>query len=110
MWHLVSACDKYDLNIINLKTWFAGWYSVQAIDGRKSRELLHPCWWFDHIIGFALVTKSLAYTATSYIKEENPKIVARYHLPSRIIRKSNKNPTYKISYLSIRNDRTNQRC
>ena len=47
MWHLAAACDKYDLNIGDLKGWFGDWYdkSPRQLDPRK---LLYPCWIFVH--------------------------------------------------------------
>ena len=90
IWFLLAACDKYDLNIEDLKDWFALWYDMQNVELLESSELLYPCWIFDHSKGFAAATKSLAYEETGHITEHNPTIHSELHLPSRIIRKLSK--------------------
>lgn len=88
MWFLTAACDKYDLNIDDLKDWFALWYGMQDLDDFKPNQLLYPCWIFDHPKGFAVATKRLAYEETGHITEHNPTNHHELHLPSRVIRKS----------------------
>ena len=67
MWHLVAACDKYNLNIRELHEWFAEWYEKMART-HLARELLYPCWIFDHAKGFAAATKALAYGSIGHIE------------------------------------------
>ena len=87
MWHLAAACDKYDLDIKCLKEWFARWLEQQDMKKLKPRELLYPCWLFDHAKGFATATQHLAYSSTGHITEINPTKHFELHLPPRIIRK-----------------------
>lgn len=96
MWHLTAAADKYDLCILDLKEWFADWYDRKPIindddgDNKKlleARQLLYPCYRFNHARGFAIATKYLAYNSTGHITESNPTNHKELHLPSRMIRK-----------------------
>lgn len=90
MWHIVAAAEKYDLNIHDMNEWFAEWYernSSKYLD--YPRQLLYPCYRFDHANGFAQATKSLAYNSLGHIVEFNPTEHYELHLPSRIIRESN---------------------
>lgn len=89
MWHLVAAADKYDLNIHDLNAWFADWYAKNSSACLNTRELLYPCYRFDHAEGFAQATKILVYNNLGHIMEFNPTIHYELHLPSRIIRESN---------------------
>lgn len=88
MWFLAAACDKYNLDIGDLKDWFALWYGMQDVEILEPRELLYPCWIFDHAKGFAAATKTLAYDETGHVTELNPTKHSELHLPSRVIRKS----------------------
>ena len=89
MWHLVVAGDKNNLNNTDLKTWFAEWYAVHKVDSIEPRDLLLPCWWFDHAEGFACATKTLIFNEVDQISVTNPIKLTIYHLPPCIIRKSN---------------------
>lgn len=104
MWRLVTACDKYQLDLSMLKPWFATWYQNHNIDqyyenwaitseDKRSqlldpRCLLYPCWIFDHAKGFMRATQFLTYNDTRHITERNPTIHRDLHLESRVIRKS----------------------
>lgn len=87
MWPIVAACDKYNLDILDLKGWFAEWYEKKGRTHQDARELLYPCWIFDHAKGFAAATKLLAYSCTGHITESNPTKHREIHLPARVIRK-----------------------
>lgn len=96
MWHLVVTGDKYNLNITDLKTWFAEWYAVHKVNSIEPQDLLLPCWWFDHAEGFARATKTLTFKEVDQISVTNPTKLNNYHLPSRIIRKPNTVPIYVV--------------
>ncbi|KAF6225678.1 hypothetical protein HO133_009678 [Letharia lupina] len=100
MWRLVTACDKYHLNLSMLKPWFADWYQKQNIDqyynnwtikGRHNtdlldpRSLLYPCWIFDHAEGFMRATHFLSYNSVGHITEHNPTIHRDLRVESRVI-------------------------
>ena len=87
MWPLVAACDKYNLDIKPLQSWFARWYKKQDISRLDPKMLLYPCWIFDHAGGFAAATKLLAYNNIGHITEIMPTKHYELHLPSRIIRR-----------------------
>ncbi|KAI4130199.1 MAG: hypothetical protein LQ347_003473 [Umbilicaria vellea] len=87
MWPMVVACDKYNLDIRDLNGWFADWYEKKDRTQQTPRELLYPCWIFDHAKGFAAATKSLAYDCVGHVTESNPTKHKELHLPSRVIRK-----------------------
>lgn len=86
MWSMVAACDKYDLNIRDLKEWFAEWYEKKGRTHLNQRDLLYPCWIFDRAKGFAAATRLLAYGCTGHVTESNPTKHRELHLPSRVIR------------------------
>ena len=94
MWHVTAAADKYDLCILDLKEWFEDWYkrkpTIDSKDGKhlEARQLLYPCYRFDHASGFARATKYLAYNSTGHITENNPTDHKELHLPHRMIRES----------------------
>jgi hypothetical protein len=51
----------------------------------ECRELLHPCFPFDHPAAFAYVTRKLAYKWAGNIEERNPIHTLNTHLPQRIL-------------------------
>lgn len=56
-----------------MKEWFARWYEQKRnIDTTECRELLYPCYTFDHAKGFAAMTKQLAYDFSGHIEEQRP--------------------------------------
>lgn len=102
MWRLVTACDKYHLNLKMLKPWFATWYRRHDIDQYYQnwkiadmhdsdhltpRSLLYPCWIFDHAVGFMRATHFLSYNSIGHITEHNPTIHRHLHVENRVIRK-----------------------
>ena len=86
MWNLVSVGDKYSMDLKRLNTWFATWYADQNLKELDARQLLFPCWAFDHARGFLSTTKKLVYESTRHITELNPTTHYQLHLPGRIIR------------------------
>ncbi|MCJ1476578.1 hypothetical protein MMC13_005244 [Lambiella insularis] len=89
IWHLLAACNKYDLVVTDLKDWFATWYGNQNVTDLEMEQLLYPCFMFDHPIGFALSTKYLVYNGSGHLTEENPTQYRRLHLDSLVIQQLN---------------------
>lgn len=89
MWHLVAACDKYNLDVSLLKNWFGVWYGRQEISKIEPKMLLFPCWRFDHAAGFAACTKTMVYNNIWYIEEGNPTNYIDLHIPARIMQQLN---------------------
>lgn len=101
MWRLVTACDKYNLNVSMLKIWFATWYEKHGINQYYAnwglevrhdnhlltpRSLLYPCWIWDHAKGFMRATHFLSYNSVGHITEHNPTIHRGLRVESRVIR------------------------
>ena len=92
---LVAIVEKWNMRIGFLKPRYAQWYDNQDfdeddLDGDEQRELLFPCWRFDHPKGFATATRFLAYNISRHITECNPCRLEcnNLHLPQQIISKS----------------------
>lgn len=68
--------EKRD-NINDLQAWFNKLYdtafSITDLDVHTAGLLAFPCQVFDHAVGFARVTKYLAYNHQGAIKERRPK-------------------------------------
>ena len=89
MWNLIAAADKYEWDIRKLNDWFAQWHKKNFKADLDTRQLVYPCYRFDHAVGFAQATKALAYNSLGHIEEFNPTKHYQFHLPPRIIRESN---------------------
>ncbi|MCJ1393210.1 hypothetical protein MMC18_006082 [Xylographa bjoerkii] len=89
MWHLIYAADKYFLDFERLYTWFSFWYDRQDLDELDPRQLLYPCWRFDHVKGFAAVTKRLVYGSEGHITEWKPEDEEKLHIPPRLLQQLN---------------------
>ncbi|CAF9909271.1 MAG: hypothetical protein HETSPECPRED_008905 [Heterodermia speciosa] len=87
MWYLAAASENYQFDIKRLKTWFEEWYIQQKVDPYSFRQLLFPCWTFDHARGFLNATREAVYDSVGYIKEESPVkySLPRFHLPYVVI-------------------------
>ena len=86
----MAMVKKWRMKVHFLKPWFADWYKKQIfdeddLDEDEQRQLLFPCWSFDHPNGFAMATHFLAYNNFRHIKERNPTEFRDLHLPHRII-------------------------
>ena len=86
----MGIVDFWQLKIEFLYPWFVKWYKAQRYDPKKfdvleQRQLLFPCWRFQHAHGFAAATRFLAYNCKSHIEEKNPSEYDNLHLPHRII-------------------------
>jgi hypothetical protein len=90
IWHALEVCRKYFLKVEMLNGWFALWWRDQNVSQMKveeMKELLYPCHEFEHVKGFAYLTKRLAYEARGHIMETNPTHHRHLHLRHPIIRK-----------------------
>ena len=71
LWTIVALADEREFDLKKLFPWFQSWYRANATK-YKARQLLYPCFIFDHPEGFAKATKSLVYGYVGHIHEENP--------------------------------------
>lgn len=75
LWNIVNAADKYLLDLTILKGFFTTWFhrnvnlDDQVVDLDLIRNLVHLCYFFDHVDGFAAVTKYLVYNSTEPMTE-----------------------------------------
>lgn len=86
IWNLLVLAQKYnfDGHCQELKDWFSAWYAENiakpgSIGEDTCRELLYPCYYFNHAPGFAAVTKHLAYNMRGHIEEKMPAGVDPIH-------------------------------
>ena len=101
IWNLLVLAQKYgfDGHCPELKDWFSAWYEGNiakhgSIAEMTCRELLYPCYYFNHAPGFAAVTKHLAYNMRGHIEEHMPAGVDPIHKEhhmrnNRVIGKAN---------------------
>lgn len=79
VWHAISLWDTHQEGKIKetLGPWFNKWYekNMAKIDLTvpTARALAYPCYIFDHAVGYARVTKYLAYEHVGHVKERPPK-------------------------------------
>ncbi|KAI4629172.1 uncharacterized protein J4E87_003433 [Alternaria ethzedia] len=79
VWHAISLWDtRQEGNIKEtLGPWFNKWYekNMAKVDLTvpTARALAYPCYIFDHAVGYARVTKYLAYEHVGHVKERPPK-------------------------------------
>lgn len=109
IWNLLVLAQKYnfDGHCPELKDWFFAWYAENiatrgTIGEVTCRELLYPCYFFDHAPGFAAVTKHLAYNMRGHIEEHMPAgvdpIHKEHHMKNnRVIGKANHRTSALIS-------------
>jgi hypothetical protein len=91
IWELIVAADKYlfegDLAEA-IQQFFAKWYKsnvnlkVMELEAAKkfARQLAFPCHFFDHAVGFAMITKWLAYNFDGHVTELKPVSVKWTHM------------------------------
>lgn len=78
IWNLLVLALKYDFDghCPELKQWFFAWYGNfdkhNNLREIPCRELLYPCYFFDHAVAFAAVTKYLVYNMCGHIEEHMP--------------------------------------
>ncbi|KAF1960219.1 hypothetical protein CC80DRAFT_438829 [Byssothecium circinans] len=78
IWHAMRwwKYQERENDMKALQPWFNKWYdnlAGKALDIDMARLLALPCQIFDHAVGFARVTKYLAYNNVGHIKERQPK-------------------------------------
>ena len=83
---LLGLTKKWLLKTVFLNSWFVKWYSAKGyhkaiLDVLEQRQLLFPCYRFDHAEGFARATCFLAYHVRGHIQEVNPTDHDELHLP-----------------------------
>lgn len=65
IWHIINAADKYLLDASILRGFSNLWYkkniNISSLDNDLARQVALLCYVFDHALGFAEVTKWLAY-------------------------------------------------
>ena len=103
VWHLIAICDKYKFVINLLFEWFRQWYKGQPIsiwldrskfsgETQNANEdplcLLFLAWRLDQPRAFLELSRHAIYSAKIHCMERNPTERAPFHLPSRVIRKS----------------------
>lgn len=75
LWNIVKAADKYLLDLNILKGFFTAWFHRNVnlndkwIDLDFIRNMVPLCYFFNHIEGFAAVTKYLVYNSTEPMTE-----------------------------------------
>jgi hypothetical protein len=82
VWHVLIVARKYDFDVLGegAQAWFNKWYMDttrgKEFNTAQCRELIYPCYTFNHAHAFAAVTKKLAYNITGHIQESRPKGVS----------------------------------
>ncbi|KAL5361593.1 hypothetical protein BJX96DRAFT_166010 [Aspergillus floccosus] len=87
VWYMIKTRDKYDVLLEKISTWFDQRFTHQK--AKNHRQLLFPCYAFDHGARFQYLTKHLAYSKGGHITESNPTSLREMHLPSRVIQQLN---------------------
>ncbi|CAG5181843.1 uncharacterized protein ALTATR162_LOCUS9863 [Alternaria atra] len=79
VWHAISMWNAHqDGNIKEkLVEWFNKWYEKNMAKANLTvpiaQALAYPCYIFDHAVGYARVTRYLAYEHVGHVKERPPK-------------------------------------
>lgn len=79
LWHAIAYMELNQANTAKsaLKPWFEKWYAASMerveLNVDSARGLAFPTQLFDHALGFASVTKWLAYNHVGHVNERPPK-------------------------------------
>lgn len=79
VWHATSLWNTHQDDKVkeNLGDWFNIWYDTSMAKAEltipMAQALAYLCYTFDHAVGYARVTRYLAYEHVGYIKERQPK-------------------------------------
>jgi len=79
VWHAISLWSTHQDDKVkeSLGDWFNTWYDTSMAKAGLTvpiaQALAYPCYMFDHAVGYARVTKYLAYENIGHIKERPPK-------------------------------------
>lgn len=77
----------YDFDIELLYPWFKQWYAEYEEPEFGFRQLLYPCWQYNHAVGFMVAAREAVYNSVGHITETNPTKHYEHHLPNRVIRR-----------------------
>jgi hypothetical protein len=104
IWHIINLADKYLIDRSILYDFFANWYTANVKLAEMkvdfARQLALPCYMFDHAIGFAAITKWLAYNFAGHITENRPTGFKWKHMhlsPPDFVGKSRPIPHMKLA-------------
>lgn len=87
IWNALEVARKCELDPRNVKVkqWFARWYTQKnKFSTAECREMLYPCYIFDHAKGFAVVSKQLVYNVPGHIEERRPEGFGADHPEHRL--------------------------
>lgn len=79
VWYAISLWDLHQDSKVKEKlgAWFDNWYDTNMVGVdltiSTARALAYPCYILDHAVGYARITKFLAYNHIGHIKERPPK-------------------------------------
>lgn len=91
VWKTIQFCNFCRIEFSKLNSWFNMWYHVKLRNTPKEmeidemRQLLFPCYIFDHAWRFASLTQGLAYRVPDHITEKNPTKYRSLHLDGNVI-------------------------
>lgn len=87
LWDVISSARHFLIEFFHLDEWFKLWYAANA-GKTDAKDLLFPCFQFNHASGFALATNEVVY---DYKRPEETKVREHrdLHLPHHVIRKFN---------------------
>lgn len=79
VWYAIALWELHQGGKVkeSLGTWFTNWYETSMAGAdmaiQIARALAFPCYLFDHAVGYARVTKYLAYEHIGHVKERPPR-------------------------------------
>jgi len=91
LYELIAAANALKIDIKRFSPWFREWLfhrKNEKISVDMARQLLYPCFAFDHAEGFQRATSYLAYNLPSRICELNTTRHRHLELPRRVTGKS----------------------
>ncbi|TVY83648.1 hypothetical protein LSUE1_G002598 [Lachnellula suecica] len=89
VWHAIQLSHKYFFHLEKLDSWFkAYWRKMEkkSLKLEELKELMYPCWEFEHATAFAYVTKRLVLETAGHVEERNPTRFGNLHCNHRMIR------------------------
>ncbi|KAF8866840.1 hypothetical protein BDZ45DRAFT_768617 [Acephala macrosclerotiorum] len=88
VWEAIQFCDYRQIEVSKLNSWFAKWLErkdMKKLGHSDMKQLLFPCYTFDHAYGFAFMTRSLAYQCAEHTTEWNPTEYRHLHLDGNAV-------------------------
>lgn len=96
MWPLIAIFDQYNVSLKSAaENWYSEWYKNKGDKSKDidPREMLYPCWKFNHAPGFLKASHACIYGVERHINDHNS---GGYHLeyrfPPPILRESRLSP------------------